>query len=145
MLLPLFIGLAVHAKFRSLPAWLGSSMGFVANVSGVVVSVLIVVFSLQSVLRLYIAFSGVNLTVKAPTTASAICSKPAPSAIQSCKNSLLDGSHQWSGRAILARRILIAASDRKLMNDQPSSMLSRIVVGVATLVMFGTAIGMFVF
>jgi len=41
--------------------------------------------------------------------------------------------------------ILIAASDRKLMNDQPSSMLSRIVVGVATLVMFGAAIGMFVF
>jgi NRAMP (natural resistance-associated macrophage protein)-like metal ion transporter len=41
--------------------------------------------------------------------------------------------------------ILIAASDRKLMNDQPSSMLSRVVVGVATLVMFGAAIGMFVF
>ena len=53
MLLPLFIGLAVHAKFRSLPAWLGSSMGFVANVSGLVVLVLIVVFNLQSVLKLF--------------------------------------------------------------------------------------------
>ena len=70
MLLALFIGLAVHAKFRSLPAWLGSSMGFVANVSGVVVSVLIVMFNLQSVLRLYIAFSGMNLTVKASTNSS---------------------------------------------------------------------------
>ena len=53
MLLPLFIGLAVHAKFRSLPAWLGSSMGFVANVSGLVVLVLIVVLNLHSVLRLF--------------------------------------------------------------------------------------------
>ena len=41
--------------------------------------------------------------------------------------------------------ILIAASDRKLMNGQPSSILSRTVVAIATLVMFGAAIGMFVF
>jgi len=41
--------------------------------------------------------------------------------------------------------ILIAASDHKIMNGQPSSMLSRAVVALATLVMFGAAIGMFVF
>ena len=53
MLLPLFIGLTVHAKFHSLPAWLGSSMGFVANVSGLVVFVLILVFNFKSVLSLF--------------------------------------------------------------------------------------------
>jgi NRAMP (natural resistance-associated macrophage protein)-like metal ion transporter len=41
--------------------------------------------------------------------------------------------------------VLIAASDGKLMNGQPSSILSRVVVAIATLVMFGAAIGMFVF
>jgi Mn2+/Fe2+ NRAMP family transporter len=41
--------------------------------------------------------------------------------------------------------ILIAASDRKIMNGQPSSILGRAVVIIATLVMFGAAIGMFVF
>lgn len=41
--------------------------------------------------------------------------------------------------------ILIAASDRTLMAHQPSSLLSRIVVGIATVVMFGAAVGMFVF
>lgn len=40
--------------------------------------------------------------------------------------------------------ILIAASDRKLMHGQPSSLLGRLVVGLTTLVMFGAAIGMFV-
>lgn len=39
--------------------------------------------------------------------------------------------------------ILIAASDRQLMHDQPSSWLGRTVVGMATLVMFGAALGMF--
>jgi hypothetical protein len=39
--------------------------------------------------------------------------------------------------------ILIAASDRKLMWGQPSSWLSRIVVGVTIVVMFGAAIAMF--
>ncbi len=41
--------------------------------------------------------------------------------------------------------ILIVASDRKLMHGQPSSVLGRIAVGVTTLLMFGAAIGMFVF
>jgi NRAMP (natural resistance-associated macrophage protein)-like metal ion transporter len=41
--------------------------------------------------------------------------------------------------------ILVVASDRKLMLKQPSSMLSRIVVILVTLLMFGAAIGMFVF
>lgn len=41
--------------------------------------------------------------------------------------------------------ILIAASDRKLMHDQPSSWVGRVVVGLTALIMFATAIGMFVF
>jgi len=40
--------------------------------------------------------------------------------------------------------VLIAASDRKLMQGQPSSWLSRIVVGTITLVMFGAAAAMFI-
>jgi NRAMP (natural resistance-associated macrophage protein)-like metal ion transporter len=40
--------------------------------------------------------------------------------------------------------ILIAASDGKLMQGQPSSWLSRIVVGITILVMFGAAAAMFV-
>ena len=40
--------------------------------------------------------------------------------------------------------VLIAASDRKLMQNQPSSWISRIVVAITVLVMFGAAIGMFV-
>jgi len=40
--------------------------------------------------------------------------------------------------------ILYVASDRKLMLNQPSSILSRIVVAIVTLTMFGAAIGMFV-
>jgi NRAMP (natural resistance-associated macrophage protein)-like metal ion transporter len=40
--------------------------------------------------------------------------------------------------------ILYAASDRKLMLNQPSSILSRVVVALVTLAMFGAAIGMFV-
>lgn len=39
--------------------------------------------------------------------------------------------------------ILIAASDRKLMQNQPSSWLSRITVGIITMVMFGAAAAMF--
>ena len=38
--------------------------------------------------------------------------------------------------------ILLVASDRKLMQDQPSSWLSRITVGTITLVMFGAAAAM---
>jgi Mn2+/Fe2+ NRAMP family transporter len=41
--------------------------------------------------------------------------------------------------------ILFVASDRKLMQEQPSSRLSLWVVGAATVLMFGAAIGMFVF
>ena len=39
--------------------------------------------------------------------------------------------------------ILIAASDSKLMNGQPSSWLSRIVVGATTVAMFAAAGAMF--
>ncbi len=41
--------------------------------------------------------------------------------------------------------VLLVASSRKLMEKQPSSVLGRVAVGVATLLMFGAAIGMFVF
>src|SRR5205823_14136265 len=41
--------------------------------------------------------------------------------------------------------ILIAASDQKLMEGQPSSWLSRIIVGITILVMFGAAAAMFIF
>jgi Mn2+/Fe2+ NRAMP family transporter len=40
--------------------------------------------------------------------------------------------------------ILIAASDRKLMQGQPSSLLGRVTVGVTTAVMFAATIAMFV-
>jgi Mn2+/Fe2+ NRAMP family transporter len=39
--------------------------------------------------------------------------------------------------------VLTAAPDRKLMEDQPSSWLSRIAVGIITLAMFGAAAAMF--
>jgi NRAMP (natural resistance-associated macrophage protein)-like metal ion transporter len=41
--------------------------------------------------------------------------------------------------------ILAVASSRSLMGGQPSSVLGRVAVGVAALLMFGAAIGMFVF
>jgi NRAMP (natural resistance-associated macrophage protein)-like metal ion transporter len=41
--------------------------------------------------------------------------------------------------------ILLVASDRKLMCNQPSSLVSRVIVGVTTLLMFGAGVGMFVF
>jgi len=41
--------------------------------------------------------------------------------------------------------ILIVASDRKIMRQQPSSLLSRLTVAVTAVAMFGAAIGMFVF
>jgi Mn2+/Fe2+ NRAMP family transporter len=40
--------------------------------------------------------------------------------------------------------ILHAASDRKLMNGQPSSRLGRVVVGATTVAMFAAGIAMFV-
>jgi Mn2+/Fe2+ NRAMP family transporter len=39
--------------------------------------------------------------------------------------------------------VLVVASDRKLMQGQPSSWLSRIAVGIITIVMFGAAAAMF--
>jgi BASS family bile acid:Na+ symporter len=53
MLLPLFVGLAVHAKFRSLPVWLVSSFRLIANLSGLLAVVLIVAINLQSVMKLF--------------------------------------------------------------------------------------------
>jgi NRAMP (natural resistance-associated macrophage protein)-like metal ion transporter len=41
--------------------------------------------------------------------------------------------------------ILMVASDRKVMRQQPSSFLSRLTVGVTALAMLGAAVGMFVF
>lgn len=41
--------------------------------------------------------------------------------------------------------ILIAASDRHLMKNQPSSLFSRSVVGLTTVAMFAAAVGMFAF
>jgi Mn2+/Fe2+ NRAMP family transporter len=41
--------------------------------------------------------------------------------------------------------ILLVASDRKIMNNQISSILSRSVVGATALAMFGAALGMFIF
>jgi Mn2+/Fe2+ NRAMP family transporter len=41
--------------------------------------------------------------------------------------------------------IIFVALDRRVMKQQPSSIPSLIVVSVATLLMFGAAIGMFVF
>ncbi len=46
---------------------------------------------------------------------------------------------------VLLVGVLLVASSRKLMAGQPSSVLARAVVGAATLLMFGAAIGMFVF
>jgi Mn2+/Fe2+ NRAMP family transporter len=40
--------------------------------------------------------------------------------------------------------ILIVASDSKLMRNQPSSTLSRVLVGLTALIMFGAAFAMFV-
>ncbi|MFC5491148.1 Nramp family divalent metal transporter [Dokdonella soli] len=41
--------------------------------------------------------------------------------------------------------ILLVATDRKIMRDQLSSKLTRVVATIATILMFGAAIGMFVF
>jgi NRAMP (natural resistance-associated macrophage protein)-like metal ion transporter len=45
---------------------------------------------------------------------------------------------------VLLVGILVVASDRRLMQGQPSSPLGRITVGVTTLAMFGAAVAMFV-
>jgi Mn2+/Fe2+ NRAMP family transporter len=41
--------------------------------------------------------------------------------------------------------VLLIATDRKIMRNQPSSLLRVICVCLATLLMFGAAIGIFVF
>ena len=41
--------------------------------------------------------------------------------------------------------ILLVASDREIMRGEPSSRLSRVVVGITALAMFGAAIAMFIF
>jgi Mn2+/Fe2+ NRAMP family transporter len=41
--------------------------------------------------------------------------------------------------------ILLVASDRKIMRDQPTPVLARLAVGLTAVAMFGAAIGMFVF
>jgi len=41
--------------------------------------------------------------------------------------------------------VWLVASDRKIMQNQPSSRLSLVSVGLTTLLMFAAAIGMFVF
>jgi Mn2+/Fe2+ NRAMP family transporter len=46
---------------------------------------------------------------------------------------------------VLLLGIVIASLDRRVMKQQPSSIPSVIIVSVATLFMFGAAIGMFVF
>ena len=46
---------------------------------------------------------------------------------------------------VLLVGVLLVASSRRLMAGQPSSRLARAAVGAATLLMFGAAIGMFVF
>ena len=46
---------------------------------------------------------------------------------------------------VLMVAIILIARDRRVMKDQPSSIPSVIVVSIATLLMFGAAIGMFVF
>ena len=46
---------------------------------------------------------------------------------------------------VLMVAIIFIARDRRVMKGQPSSIPSVIVVSLATLLMFGAAIGMFVF
>jgi len=63
--------------------------------------------------------------------------------IQSAR--FLDRGDQWLFAPFLILGILLVACDRKIMKNQPSSMLSRVVVGLTTLLMFVAAGGMFVF
>jgi BASS family bile acid:Na+ symporter len=53
MLLPLFVGLVVHARFQKLPGWLRPMLGRVANLAGLVVLVLIVALNLKSVVSVF--------------------------------------------------------------------------------------------
>jgi BASS family bile acid:Na+ symporter len=53
MLLPLFVGLAVHGSVRSLPARLIHFLGLISNLSGLVVLVLVIALNLKSVLSVF--------------------------------------------------------------------------------------------
>jgi BASS family bile acid:Na+ symporter len=53
MLLPLLVGLVIHARITALPGWLRPSLSWVANVSGLLVVVLIVALNFKSVLRVF--------------------------------------------------------------------------------------------
>ena len=64
--------------------------------------------------------------------------------IDPVKALFLDSGCYWLLAPFLLVGILMAASNQ-IMNGQTSSILSRAVVAIATLVMFGAAIGMFVF
>ena len=53
MLLPLFIGLAVHSRFAVLPTSVPASLGFAANLAGVVALALLVTLNARNVLSLF--------------------------------------------------------------------------------------------
>ena len=53
MLLPLFVGLVVRTRVHSLPIWLRPTLGFLSNLSGLVVLVLIVALEFDSVLSVF--------------------------------------------------------------------------------------------
>jgi BASS family bile acid:Na+ symporter len=66
MLLPLCIGLAVHWRFPSLPDWVRRSLALVANVSALLVLILIIALNFQSVLHVFgtgAIFAGVLFVV----------------------------------------------------------------------------------
>lgn len=66
MLLPLCIGLAVHWRFPSLPDWVRRSLAHVANLSALLVLILIIALNFQSVLHVFgtgAIFAGVVFVV----------------------------------------------------------------------------------
>ena len=70
-------------------------------------------------------------------------------AVQTIENAV-EASHKLLGTfgnssPFLLVGILIIACNRTIMQKQPSSLVNRVVVAVTALLMFGAAIGMFVF
>jgi len=66
MLLPLCIGLTVHWRFPPLPDWVRRSLARVANVSALLVLILIIALNFQSVLHVFgtgAIFAGVVFVV----------------------------------------------------------------------------------
>jgi len=63
---------------------------------------------------------------------------------QPCEGALLDSCHQWFVCSLLSRRNLVIASDKKLMQGQPSSRLGWTVVAITTVAMFAAGVAMFV-